>query len=149
LITFENGTYANKFNAGFSLANGITDVVMNSWQTNSSMGYQGTALDYLHDTFSGLFSSGDIYSQYESDGKKYWYFSKYAAQRISQWAFTMASTEVIASIPDPAMPGLTTKSLFIESASRFLNGFMPNSSVTSGAIQSAPTVTANYSSTCN
>jgi len=149
-ITFENGTYANKFNAGFSLANGITDVVMNSWQTNSSMGYQGTALDYLHDTFSGLFSSGDIYSQYESDGKKYWYFSKYAAQRISQWVSNMASTEVIASIPDPAMPnGTVTRDYFLESATRFIQSLMPNSSLTSGAIQSAPTAIANYSSTCN
>jgi hypothetical protein len=62
-ITFENGRYANRFDAGYNLANGITDLMMNFWQTNSSMGYQGTALGYLQDTFPALFSGGDIYSK--------------------------------------------------------------------------------------
>jgi hypothetical protein len=62
----------------------------------------------------------------------------------------MASTEVIASIPDPAMPnGTVTRDYFLESATRFLCSLMPGSSVISGNIQGVPTAIAIYSGTCN
>ena len=115
-LRFENGQSINQFSFYFALSNGISDFAMNRIQEETIMNTvgSGSALDYLLERFPDIISSGDLFSRVEN-GNVYWYFSKYGAQRILQYASNAAAFGVINTVPQPHNPlNSNTKIYFID-----------------------------------
>jgi hypothetical protein len=145
-LTFEKNPTANIFNAYFSLTNGISDLAMNTPHDGSVLRVTYSPLEFLQATLPELFRNGDIYSRMEN-GQKYWYFTKYGAQRIAQWSSNMAAGEVYLSVPSPEI-NPATKGQFVTYAERYLRSILPGSRVTEALNPNAPNTSASYSKTC-
>jgi hypothetical protein len=149
-LRFENGQSINQFSFYFSLSNGISDFAMNRIQPSTIMNRigSGSALDYLLERFPDIISSGDLYSRVEN-GNVYWYFSKYGAQRILQYASNAAAFGVIRTVPQAHNPlNSNTKKYFIDYFDQFIKVFAPGSTTLSSPKLGVPNCNSNYSPNC-
>ncbi|MCD2425903.1 hypothetical protein LQ567_24180 [Niabella pedocola] len=124
-----NTQYNNVPNTLVSLSNGISDLVMNQTPPDDYFNRDFSSLTYLEDFFPNLFASNDIFSKME-DGKKYWYFTDYAASKITAWCLDFAGQEVARMDRWASNPGSRRayEALWVE-ASRFIRSFMPGSNI--------------------
>ncbi len=143
----------NNFSAYFDLHNGMKDFTMNEVIYPSPYGTgvpPKSALEYLHDFFPDLFTSGDITSLWEN-GILIWRFSKYAAQKIVTKCSNTAGFSVTLQYP-----GLCAQSGFIPAQTSFrsqaqalIRCFMPTSVCRLSPSASSNVSYASYSPLCN
>lgn len=153
-LRFEDGAgNMNTFNAYYDLHNSISDVAMNMDIYPSPYGPgvpSKSALDYLHDFFPELFTSGDITNVMEY-GISVWRFSKHAAQKIATKCSNQSATIVgIEYYGVCAQPGfIPAQTAFRTRTQAYLRCFMPTSNCISSPSASTNISYASYSPLCN
>ena len=124
---------------------------MNTVPSNDYFGLGKKSSEYLSEIFADdrLIANGDIYFKYEN-GEKYWYFSQYAAARITSYCLNFAAREISLVDRSASNPGNQNAWNALWSHSdAFIKTFMPGSSIRRGNDPAATNSNAIYEPTCN
>jgi hypothetical protein len=134
----------------FSITNGIRESSLNQVPNPDYMTQGKTCMEYLHDFFPTLFSTGQITTATEN-GETIYQFTAQAAQIISGRASNLAALGVTLQMGSAAsIPGNTAAHAeFYKQSTELIRSWMPGSVIKQGYSPNGNNSGALYAPTCN